>query len=386
MKAIFYNSKRIGEDNIIWGLLELNIEVDRSELILDLDLIYDDQVERLEKEIREYDFVITRNFSVNAAEACHMEGIPYISWCYDSPLLALYSKEALYPTNYVFVFDKKHLLRLKDMRLEHVYYQPLAANIIKAGRVSITDDDLRKYACDVSFVGGMYYKRYYEIFKKEIDDNDISECEKMFEKHLCLWDKDSRIIDELPARVIDSFYSKMSKEDRNLYTISDRYLVERLIMVIELTSRERVKLLNESARIFDTVVHTHEPENFRQMLEARLEPPVKELSDELYRIYAAARINLNITMRSIETGIPQRVFDIMSVGGCVFSNYQEEAEELFEPDKEIVLFKSLEEFKEKAKYYLSHEKELLNIGARGYLKVRDKYNYAESLRNMISKL
>lgn len=386
MKALFYNSKRIGEDNIIWGLLELGIEVDRSELVLDLDLIFDDQVEKIEEEIREYDFVITRNFSVNAAEACHVEGIPYISWCYDSPLLALYSKEALYSTNYVFVFDKMHLLRLKDMGLKHVYYQPLAANIIKAGQVTITDDDLKKYACDISFVGGMYYKRYFDIFKKEMNVDDIEECEKMFERHLCKWDKGSSIMDELPSSVINVLYSKMSKEDRDLYSISDRYLVERLILVIELTSRERFKLLNESARNFDTIVHTHEPEKIKGLLEARLEPPVKELSDELYRIYAAAKINLNITMRSIETGIPQRVFDIMSVGGCVFSNYQEEAEELFEPDKEIVLFKSLEEFKEKAEYYLSHENELLNIGARGYLKVRDKYNYAVSLRNIISKI
>ena len=386
MKALFYISKKIGGDDILYGLFELGIDAERSELAVDLDNINDKQVEIITGEVKGYDFVITRSFSVNVAEGCHIAGVPYLAWCYDSPVLALYSREAMYPTNYVFVFDKMHLKRLKELGLHNVYYQPLAANMIKASKVRITDHDLKQYDRDVSFVGSTYNKGYYATLIDGLPDECKEECEKLFDCHMCRWDKGSSIFDELSDNSISLLYGRISKDGRDAFSISDRYLTEILVLVIELTSRERVALLNESAGRFMTIVHTHDPEKYRDIIKASLMPPLGELSDELYKTYAAAKINLNLTMRSIESGIPQRIFDIMSVGGCVFSNYQEEAEELFIPDKEIILFKSLEEFIDKAEYYIKHEKKRLEIGARGYLKVRDKYNYPNAIKNMIKKL
>ena len=150
MKLLFYNSRDIGELNILWGIIELGIDVDRSDLIVDCDLIIEKQVEAAVSEVKEYDIVITRNFSVNIAEACHIANVPYVAWCYDSMLIALYSKEALYSTNHIFSFDKKCISRLKALGVKNVYYQPLAANMLKAGQVCITDYDLEKYKRDVS--------------------------------------------------------------------------------------------------------------------------------------------------------------------------------------------------------------------------------------------
>ncbi len=386
MKVLFYNSKKIGEVNILWGFVELGIDVTRSDLVVDLDIIFEEQVEAIISETANFDIVITRNFSVNVAEGCHMTGTPYISWCYDSPLKALFCKEALYKTNYVFAFDKTHLHRLKELGLTNVFYQPLAANMIRAAEVQITDDDLRKYDRDVSFIGGMYNKGYYDILKEYLTPSQVAECEELFDRHLCKWEKGTYIFDKLSDDTINSLYNVISKENRELYCMSDRYLIELLVLVIELTSRDRIKFISESARHFNTIIHTHNPEKVIGVTDAILRPALEELGDELYRIYAASKININLTMRSIETGVPQRVYDIMSVGGCVFSNYQEEAEELFEPDKEIVLFRSIDEFKDKADYYIRHTKERLELGARAYLKVRDKYNYPASIKNMLSKL
>ena len=386
MRAIYYDSNKIREDEILYGLLEVGIDADRSTLVVELDDIVDEQVEFITKEVREYDMVITRSLSVNVAEGCHISGIPYIAWCFDSPVRALLRKEALYPTNRIFVFDKKHLERLKESGLTNVYHQPLAANMIKASKVRITDEDIIKYDRDVSFVGRTYNKGYYSYLTKDLYGNSVKECEELFDNMLCTWNRDESVFDRLSDPVIEELYTKIDKTGRSLYNMSDRFLTEYLVLVIELTSRERVFLLNRSAELFKTIVHTYDPEKYGDIILAELRPPLKELSDELYRVYAASKINLNITMRSIETGVPQRVFDIMSVGGCVFSNYQEEAEEMFIPDKEIILFKSVEEFTDKAEYYINHERERLEIGARGYLKVRDKYNYPNAMRSIISKL
>ncbi len=41
---------------------------------------------------------------------------------------------------------------------------------------------------------------------------------------------------------------------------------------------------------------------------------------------------------------------------------------------------------DKAGYYLKHEKERLDIGARGYLKVRNRYNYPNAIKSMFDKV
>ncbi len=386
MKALFYISTSIGGDDILYGLLQSGVDADRSNLAVQLDVIDEGQIDQIAIEVRDYDFVITRDFSVNVAEGCHISGIPYISWCYDSPVMALYRKEALYDTNRIFTFDKKHIERLKAIGVAEVYYQPLAANMVKAGQVRISDNDLKKYNRDISFVGSTYHKGYYSTLSGDIPEEYRYECEDILKKNMCLWKKNSTIFGKLSDPAIEYYYKKISKEERDAHNISDRYLTELLVLVYELTSRERIHLLNKCVEKYETIVHTYNPDDCRDIFLPELRGPLKALSDELFKVYAAAKININLTMRSIEAGVPQRVFDILSVGGCVFSNYQEEAEELFEPDREIVLFKSIDEFMDKADYYIDHEKERLEIGARGYLKVRDKYNYPAAIKNMLSKI
>lgn len=386
MRVLFYVSKEIGGDDILYGLFEAGVDADRSDLRVDLDEIDEEQVETIIEEVRKYDVIITRSFSVNVAEGCHIAGVPYIAWCYDSPVRALYRKESLYPTNRIFVFDRKQLERLRKLGIDNVFYQPLAANMIKASLVSVSDADLDKYARDVSFIGRMYDKGFFEIFMRDMDEKIRNECEDLLNRYLCRWPGDEVIFDRLSDGSIAVLYEKVSKAERELYSLSDRYLTELLVLVPELTFRDRIKLTDEAGKRFRTIVHTYAPEDHRDETSALLLPPVGELSEELYRIYASAKINLNLTMRSIESGVPQRVFDIMSVGGCVFSNYQEEAEDLFEPDKEIILFKSVDEFVDKADYYLTHEKERLEICARGYLKVKNEYNYPIAIKNMLNRV
>lgn len=120
----------------------------------------------------------------------------------------------------------------------------------------------------------------------------------------------------------------------------------------------------------------------RNEIRAKAYAPV-DSENEAYKVYYSTKINLNVTLHSIETGIPQRVFDIMSVGGFVLSNYQEEIGELFDIDKDIVVFRNIEEYEDKVKYYLSHEDERIKIGINGYLRVRDNYTYPILLEKII---
>ncbi len=386
MKGILYKSKKIREEQMLWGMIEVGIDSYKSEILVDLDDLVDEQVEAVMKEVVQYDFAITRNFSTSVAEACHRVGVPYISWCYDSPVMALYRPEALYDTNVIFAFDKQQYNRLRAIGISNVYYQPLVANMAKASAAVITDEDIARLKCDISFVGKLYNNDHYERMGKNLSAQAIDDLEKLYNDFLCNWEADGGIFNKLKDETIDDMYNYMSKENLDNYNVSKRFVLENIVPVLELTSRERVTILGYAGDNYNTVIHTYDPEKYREKLSARLEPPVKNLSDELYRIYASATINLNITMRGIESGLPQRIYDIMSVGGCVMSNYQSEACELFVPEKEIILFKSFDEYKDKLAYYLKHEQQCLEIGARGYLKCRDLYNYPNAIRNMIEKL
>ena len=44
--------------------------------------------------------------------------------------------------------------------------------------------------------------------------------------------------------------------------------------------------------------------------------------DMMPYVFKCSDINLNITLRSIKTGIPLRAMDIMGAGGFLMSNYQ----------------------------------------------------------------
>ncbi len=91
---------------------------------------------------------------------------------------------------------------------------------------------------------------------------------------------------------------------------------------------------------------------------------------------------MNITLRSIQSGIPLRALDIMGAGGFLLSNYQTELAEQFEDGKELVLYGSAEELLDKIRYYLSHEKERQEIAHCGYLKVQKFFSYETRVKQM----
>ena len=99
-------------------------------------------------------------------------------------------------------------------------------------------------------------------------------------------------------------------------------------------------------------------------------------------VFAASRINLNLTLRSIHSGIPLRVLDCMACGGFVLTNWQPEIEDIFCEGEDIVTFKSLQECMDKTAYYLQHEEERQRIAAAGQNKVREVFSYAKGFERL----
>ena len=89
------------------------------------------------------------------------------------------------------------------------------------------------------------------------------------------------------------------------------------------------------------------------------------------KAFKCSKVNLNISLKTIRTGIPLRVLDILASGGFVISNFQEELAEYFRLGEEIITYGDIEELYYLVNYYLQHEEERKEIADRGLQRVKE---------------
>ena len=383
LKLIYFHSTEIKKDDIIWGLIELGIDVINPEYNVKLHIYDEIEIENIISFLTDADGVITQNFSAAVAEACHRKQIPYISWVYDSPQRALYMKEAKYDSNYIFVFDRMQIRRLEAIGVKNLFYCPLASNITKTSAICITDEDEKLYGCEVAFVGQLYNKPYHRSMFIEMSNTNRNFYQNALKRYTFSWDGKS-IFPVFNTNLFQYFEKLMSKSDLEYYEIDRQYLSELLFFMPYLSSQERAGVLKQLSENYFVELYTNDYDDSLGLNRVNIHPPVKET--EMYKIFYSSRINLNITMRGIESGVPQRVFDIMSVGGFVLSNYQPEIEEMFQVGKELEVFHSLEELQDKTDYYLRHENERIRIAVAGYQRVKQDYSYPKLLHYILGKV
>lgn len=365
--------------DIPWGLMELGEEVELYPAYVQMQVPRKEEEGILSNYLREndYNFVITHNFSQTVSNACMENNVKYISWVFDSPQIHLYSQAAFNECNYIFVFDISQYERMKKRGFSHLFYLPLAANVSKISMLPISKEDEEAYSADITFVGSLYEKNHYNeeagLFTKEIKES----LDSIILKKSMHWEKGSKFFGSLTNTVAESLraYVNPLKE----YDVELPYFMELYYIARKVTEIERICILNGLAIQHQVDLYTNSEgyalENVRMHGKIGYE--------EAPKIYHYSKINLNMTMRSIETGVPQRVYDIMAAGGFVLSNYQEEMEELFVPDKEIVFFHSMEELIEKVHYYLKHEDIRKQIAINGYKRVKKDYSYPVALKKIL---
>ncbi|RJR45777.1 MAG: hypothetical protein C4567_03105 [Deltaproteobacteria bacterium] len=104
------------------------------------------------------------------------------------------------------------------------------------------------------------------------------------------------------------------------------------------------------------------------------------------KIFNATRINLNLHSSPFHAGInPQgdyvnpRVFDLAACGAFQLVDRRSQLPEFFTPDKEVAVFTSLAEAREKISYYLAREDERRAMAAAARERVLKEHTYARRL-------
>ena len=326
-------------------------------------------------------FVFSFNYFPVAAIACKACRTKYVSWIYDSPYILLYSKTIFYHTNYVFVFDHYEVERLKQLGVNTIYYLPMASATYFYDQKIPDEKRRKKYSSDITFIGSMYSEEKHHLFR-HMKDLDMQT--KGYVDALVNIQKNLYGIDIIENSLTPEIMEKINLVcpivihgdgmETKEWVIAN-YFLAREVTAVE--RRELLQILSEKNRL---KLFTPEKTEFL--------PNVENMGkidyyDEAPYAIKCAKINLNITLKSIHTGIPLRALDIMGCGGFLLTNYQEDLLEYFEPDKDFVYYESMEHAKELADYYLRHDRERMRIAENGYKKVKDNLTYEKQITKIL---
>lgn len=366
-----------------YSFMNPGIEKAFKQLEIQYDILYYQQTdweedaifeEKIEKQIQDnvYDAVFSVNFAPVISKVCQHRGIRYISWVYDSPMHIRNIEVMKNSCNEIYMFDWGQVQEYKKLgvNMEHL---PLAVDS-EIFNLPMNDEIIKKYSAQISLVGKMYttdYPKYTSPLStetKKLLNDMISSQRDVY--------NDCFISELLTDELLQKINAEYAKAGLDFY-IEKREL--EYMMLCETTSRERTVILSLLSKHFDTHLYTTEKPGIDNL---KVHGPVDYYKQMPY-IFKLSDINLNISLKSIRTGIPLRCVDVLGCGGFLLSNYQEELVQYLEVGKDCEVYGSFEEMYEKAAFYIKHEELRKQIARNGFMKAQEIFTFSNRIEQMI---
>lgn len=334
-------------------------------------------------QIHPIDCIFSINFYPMLSEICQIYHIPYISWIVDAPVLELYSPSIKNSYNRTFIFDYTLYSEICNLNPGNIFYLPLAANVSSKEK-AITNAHVKSqtdYSAKISFVGSLYTEKcpYDSI-------GPLSEYSTGYLNAIMAAQENIYGYYFIEELLYDALIAEIKNACPNFYTLpgdsllSEKCLVSQYYIGNKITSMERLSTMKLLSEQFPTTIYTGSDTSSLPYLINR--GTAKTLT-EMPVIFHDSEINLNTTSKSIRSGIPLRLWDIMASGGFVLSNFQSELPEYFEFGTHLDIYASMEELSEKCAYYLSHEKQRKEIAVNGLEEIRRKHTYDIRIHNLL---
>lgn len=321
------------------------------------------------------DAVYSTNYFPVISKVCQKEHIRYISWNYDAPNMLLYSETVANSCNVIYTFDKAECRKYREMGISHIYYLPLAVN---TDRLDALDQDMTRY--DVSFVGSLYLERmnYFDQVESLLSDRARGYLKALIAVQLQI--QGYNFVTEMLPAIAEELQRVCPVTVQPGVMASSETFHENVIITPRITAIERLELL-------EAVAQNHVVDLFTHMKDCPL-PNIRihgkvDYYNEMPLVFKQSKINLNLTSRSIQSGVPLRAFDIMGAGGFLLSNYQEDFLDHFIPGEDFVYYESKKDLLSKVDYYLRHEDERQTIAENGHGKVVSEHTYRHRVCEML---
>lgn len=380
--------KSFGNEDIISAFQSLGHTIETYPFS-NKEVHHDEEIENeLVKKIRTYspDFVFSFNYFPIISLACKKADIRYVSWIYDSPYVLLYSYTIIYPGNYIFVFDKEWALEFQRAGIPTIHYLPMAANTNRLS--AMTDFDSFRASpwyneTDIAFVGSLYTEKHQ--FYQRL--GGITPYTRGYLEGIMAAQKQVygyNFIQEMLCKdIVDDLMRVLPMQPDPTSVESVEYLYAQYVINRQITSTERTELLNAIGEKHSYDLYT--PDTSLKLPGCINHGPV-DYYDYAPYVFKTAKINLNITLRSIKSGMPLRIFDVMGAGGFLLTNFQADFLDYFVPDEDFVYFDSKSDLLSKIDYYLSHEEERAAIAANGFQKMKSGHTYTHRIEEILSYL
>lgn len=389
MKLFVYEWNFITRHDLYRALSEQGIDYDRfmakanPRVKADEEEFRESLKEALEKG-KGYDAIFSINYFSVLAEAAHEKGIPYVCWTYDSPALGNVNDSLMLDTNRIFMFDSAEYDEYCGYGVPNLHYLPLAVNAKRVSRMKPTPMEQMKYHADVSLVGQLYQSDMDKLFPL-FDEYGAGYIAAIINMQLNVYG--TNIVKDLVNDKVVERLCNPTVTEALLKNINNNFLrdVEELrgwalmaFLLKAVTNKERVLLLTLLGKYCHVKLFTSAAPKLPNVNVYG----VVDYVEHMPLVFKCSKINLNITLRNIRKGIPQRVIDIMGCRALAMTNYQEDLNLYFEDGRDILVYSSAEEALDKCQYYLKHEKEAEKIRENAYRIVRDQFSYEHQLNRI----
>lgn len=385
MKVYIYRYGSICEPDVIHALKSLGLQVDEETAeIHNKSMQPSECVKKFSNKILsgQYSFVFTINFFPWLSDVCQIGNITYISLIVDSPVLELYSNSISNKCNRVFLFDRMLYNEFEPYNPGHIFHIPLATNVSRTDEViaKASPEALKKYSSDISFIGSTYQEKC-PFNRAKLPEYEAGYAEGIIEAQLKVYGYNF-IEDVLTPEFVETFIKNTPGCYRfpEGYRANDRALVAQLYVSVKAAEQERLRALKMLSDNFSVDIYTGSDTSTMPNINNR---GFARSLDEMPLIFNQSKINLNITAKSIRSGLSLRIFDVLGCGGFLITNYQAELPEFFEIGKDLVAYDSMDSLKELCAYYLAHDDERREIARNGYEKVKKLHTYQVRLLQMI---
>jgi len=287
---------------------------------------------------------------------------------------------------FAYTHNAERLAGYRKKGYSKIEYLPLCSNPQKFHPFDLSVEAKQKFGCDVSFVGSLLREN-----QEVLIDGLLRSLKLLAQRSNPNWQKVIDWINALRNQSILLVSQKLWIEAFNnlllSYQLPNELQMEGNVLLISTCVDEylgylwRRELINSFLPLGihlwgDMDYEKDFPENHRGIADHYLDLP---------KIYAASKINLDISRCYQDNIITMRVFDVMACGGFVLAARNEALLELFTEDEEVVCYESPDEAVDKAYYYLQEEEEREAIALRAYEKVSRHHTFENRIKYMLQK-
>lgn len=376
MKLLFFQWDSFMDMGILKTFQKLNMEYD-SFFYQFSDWEKDSKFcELFDRKIRtgEYSKVFSINFSPLISDICQENGILYISWIYDSPIHIRNLKSLKNDCNQIYVFDRGLVEQYQRMGISAIHL-PLAVDT--ESFLNIAKSKKKQYLSEISMVGQLYQTEY-QYFMNPLSEYQRGYVEGLVNSQMKLYG-----VNMISEWITDDFLNEMNeiyaKVSGNEFQMGRREL--EFLLAQEVTGRERYLALSLLSSKYQVKLYSNDKDERLKNVDLC---GYVDYHTQMPAVFANSNINLNISLRTIQSGIPLRVLDILGCGGFAISNYQSEIAEFFQIGQEIEVYTSLEELFEKVVFYMDHEDLRLQIAQAGLRRIQKDFTYEDRIKTMLN--